>query len=200
MVALATTFFFVSITPGMCMTLALTLGMTVGVRRSLWMMMGELAGVGAVGALSILGVAALVLQYPAIFIVLKGVGAAYLVYLGTQLWRSRGKMAIDLDGTPQITDRLPLISQGFITAIANPKGWAFCIAILPPFVDLTRPLALQIVIVIGIILSTEFMSLLAYAAGGRSLGRLLQKSDKVKLLNRISGTLMMAVAVWLLVS
>lgn len=36
------TFFFVSITPGMCMTLAMTLGMSIGVRRTLWMMLGEL--------------------------------------------------------------------------------------------------------------------------------------------------------------
>ena len=39
------TFFFVSITPGMCMTLAMTLGMSIGVRRTLWMMIGELLGV-----------------------------------------------------------------------------------------------------------------------------------------------------------
>lgn len=40
------TFFLVSLTPGMCMTLAMVLGMTQGVRRTLWMMAGELVGVG----------------------------------------------------------------------------------------------------------------------------------------------------------
>ena len=60
-IALITTFFFVSVTPGMCMTLALTLGMTVGLRRTMWMMAGELVGVGLVVVLSMLGVAALVL-------------------------------------------------------------------------------------------------------------------------------------------
>ena len=42
------TFFLVSLTPGMCMTLAMTLGMTQGVKRTLWMMVGELLGVGLV--------------------------------------------------------------------------------------------------------------------------------------------------------
>ena len=182
------------------MTLALTLGMTLGVRRSLWMMAGELVGVGVVGALSILGVAALVLQYPSVFIVLKTLGAVYLVYLGIQLWRSKGKMAIDLSGKPKMTSRFQLISQGFITAIANPKGWAFCIAILQPFVDFSRPITLQIVIITAIILSTEFISLLAYATGGKSLGNLLQKGDNVRLINRIAGTLMVGVAVWLVAS
>ncbi len=35
------TFLFVSITPGLCMTLAMTLGISLGVRRTLWMMWGE---------------------------------------------------------------------------------------------------------------------------------------------------------------
>jgi len=56
------TFFFVSITPGMCMTLAMTLGMTIGVKRALWMMLGELAGVAMVATLSAIGVAALLLN------------------------------------------------------------------------------------------------------------------------------------------
>ena len=44
------TFLFVSLTPGMCMTLAMVLGMTQGVKRTLWMMVGELIGVGFVAA------------------------------------------------------------------------------------------------------------------------------------------------------
>lgn len=55
------TFFFVSVTPGMCMTLAMTLGMSLGVRRTLHMMWGELVGVGLVSVLSVVGVAAVML-------------------------------------------------------------------------------------------------------------------------------------------
>ena len=35
----------ISLTPGMCMTLAFTLGLSQGYRRTLWMIWGELAGV-----------------------------------------------------------------------------------------------------------------------------------------------------------
>ena len=53
------TFFCVSVTPGMCMTLSITLGMTIGVRRTLWMMWGELAVVALVSIAAVIGVAAL---------------------------------------------------------------------------------------------------------------------------------------------
>jgi len=79
------------------MTLSMTLGMTIGVRRALWMMPGELLGVAIVAAASIIGVAALVLQYPTVFIIVKTLGGLYLFYLGVQLWLSKGKMALQAD-------------------------------------------------------------------------------------------------------
>lgn len=42
------TFFFVSITPGMCMTLSLSMGMSIGLKRTMNMMYGELLGVAVV--------------------------------------------------------------------------------------------------------------------------------------------------------
>ena len=197
LLALIPTFFFVSVTPGMCMTLALTLGMTVGIRRTMWMMLGELIGVGLVAISVVIGVAALIVQYPELFIILKIVGGGYLLYLGIQLWRSKGKMAIDLNGTPKNTGRLQLAAQGFITAVANPKGWAFFIALLPPFIDPTRPMPSQMVVLLSVILTLEALSLMVYALGGKSLSKVLQKSGNVRLMNRIAGSLMMGVAAWL---
>jgi len=192
------TFFFVSLTPGMCMTLSMTLGMTIGVRRTFWMMYGELIGVGLVAAASVIGVAAIMLQYPSLFILMKLGGGAYLGYLGIQLWLSKGKMAISTAAALQ-TDTSPfnLATQGFITAVANPKGWAFFIALLPPFIEQQQPLAPQLTLLLGIILSIEFLSLILYASGGRTLGRNLLKSGNVRLVNRIAGTLMGAVGLWL---
>ena len=197
LLALIPTFFFFSVTPGMCMTLALTLGMTVGIRRTMWMMLGELIGVGLVAISVVIGVAALIVQYPELFVVLKIAGGGYLLYLGIQLWRSKGKMAIDLNGTPKNTGRLQLATQGFITAVANPKGWAFFIALLPPFIDPTRPMPSQMVVLLSVILTLEALSLMVYALGGKSLSKVLQKSGNVRLMNRIAGSLMMGVAAWL---
>ncbi|WP_415679257.1 LysE family translocator [Vibrio mytili] len=195
------TFFFVSITPGMCMTLALTLGMSIGYRRTLWMMIGELAGVALVSVSAVLGIAAVMLNYPWLFVVLKLVGGSYLFYLGVEMWRSRGKLALNLENT----DTLPqgnwnLVFQGFMTAIANPKGWAFMISLLPPFINQNAALTPQLTLLVSIILLFEFLCMSLYATGGKGLKRLLGQSKNVRLMNRVAGTLMMGVGVWLLVS
>jgi threonine/homoserine/homoserine lactone efflux protein len=190
------TFFFVSITPGMCMTLAMTLGMSIGVRRTLWMMIGELLGVASVAIAAVLGVASVMLNYPDAFAILKWVGGAYLIYIGINMWRAKGKMSVNTH-SPSDVNGQSLFTQGFITAVANPKGWAFMISLLPPFINVDQAVAPQLFILLSVIMITEFVSMLAYATGGKSLRLFLARGDNIKWMNRIAGSLMMLVGVWL---
>ncbi|NNC24381.1 LysE family translocator [Salinisphaera sp. USBA-960] len=192
------TFFLVSLTPGLCMTLSMGLGMTVGVRRTLWMMAGELAGVALTATLAAVGVAAIILHYPAVFEVFKWVGGAYLVYLGVMMWRAETTAGLDKAAADESgVSRGGLVSQGFITAVANPKGWAFDIALLPPFIDQDQAVVPQLVVLVSILLVIELVCLLLYAAGGQTAKRLLKRADNVQLLNRVAGTLICGVGVWL---
>lgn len=195
------TFLVVSATPGMCMTLSLTLGMTIGVRRTMWMMAGELAGVALVAVAAVVGVAAVMLNFPGLYLALKYGGGAYLGILGLQLWRSRGRMALadQADRQVAVPLRRTLVLQGFVTAIANPKGWAFMISLLPPFIDGSLPLPPQLALLVLLILVIEFGCLLIYASGGRTLRRVLLRQANVRLMNRIAGVLMAAIGGWLIV-
>lgn len=192
------TFFIVSITPGMCMTLALSLGISIGIKRSLHMMWGELIGVGLVATSAALGVATLMLNYPEAFILLKLGGGAYLCWLGYEMFRSRGKLVITEPGeeTKQVSG-LQLAMNGFLTAVANPKGWAFFVTLLPPFIDAELPMAPQLSMLVAMILLLEFICLLIYASGGKLLRHLLMERNNVRLMNRIAGSLMVVVGLWL---
>nr|WP_284048031.1 LysE family translocator [Marinobacter sp. ATCH36] len=192
------TFFVVSITPGMCMTLALSLGITIGVKRALWMMAGELVGVALVATAAAVGVATFMLKYPTAFAMFKYAGGAYLAWLGIQMWLSRGKMAMpEENAEPVESSRLQLALQGFVTAIANPKGWAFFIALLPPFIDSKLPMAPQLTALILIILGLEFFCLQLYAHGGKTLRKALKQGGGVRMVNRVAGSLMILVGAWL---
>ena len=191
------TFFLVSITPGMCMTLALSMGMSIGLKKTFFMMYGELIGVGLVATSSVIGVATIMLKYPTIFLFLKYGGGLYLAYLGIQMWMSKGKMALKLGECNFDISKKSLAMQGFITAIANPKGWAFFIALLPPFIDDSLPMITQLPMLIFLILLLEFSCLIIYASGGSTLRKILQDSSNVKLINKIAGTLMICIGIWL---
>lgn len=192
------TFIFVSITPGLCMILSLTLGMSIGVRRTLWMMVGELLGVGLVSVAAVVGVAALTQDYPGAFKVLTCMGGAYLIYVGIRMWQASSAVVLDDPAIGQgAVGARSLALQGFLTAVANPKGWAFTISLLPPFIDYTAALGPQLIVLISVLLTIEFLSLLAYASGGSALRALLQKRGAAQAINRIAGSLLMLVGVWL---
>ena len=193
------TIFFISITPGMCMTLAMTLGLKVGLRRTLWMMIGEVLGVAIVAVSAVMGAAAIMLNYPILFTWFKWIGGLYLIYLGCRMYWSGKQLSLSTKMEP-ILSRYALISQGFVTAIANPKGWAFMLSILPPFIEVSEPITYQLLAFVSIIMLSEFICMLIYATGGRGLKTLLNKGNNIRWMNCISGTLLIGVGAWLALS
>ena len=196
LITFGASFFFVAMSPGLCMTLAMSLGISIGARRALWMMAGELAGIALVGTAAVIGVAALLLQAPNVFAVFKWIGAAYLVYMGWQTWHSEPPR-LNVEERDRRRTAASLIFQGFITAVSNPKAWAFMVALLPPFVDENRPLLPQLLAMLTLMLVIEFISLQIYAHGGRALSEQLHRRGKARWLNRIAGSLMVGVGIWL---
>jgi threonine/homoserine/homoserine lactone efflux protein len=71
---------------------------------------------------------------------------------------------------------------------------------VPSFMNYEKPLMPQMSAMVLIILIIEFISLMIYATGGKALNKLLTKSGNVKIINRVAGTLMMFVGIWLALS
>ena len=194
LLAFCGSYFLIALSPGLCMTLSMSLGISIGVRRALWMMLGELTGVALVGAAAMAGVAALLLADPRVFTTFKIVGAAYLLWTAWRTWNSPAGALVSTGSVSPAA----LCAQGFVTAVSNPKAWAFMMALLPPFIDPVRPLLSQMVLLLSLMVVLEFTSLLIYAQGGRSLSELLIRRGQAHWLNRVAALLMVGVAVWLL--
>lgn len=191
-------FFIISITPGLCMTLSMTMGIAIGVRNTMKMMVGELIGVLIVAGISVVGGGTIISSFPTAFLLLKYGGGLYLMVVGYQMINSRGSLVLNFDGTKAYDiSFINLSLQGFITAVANPKGWAFFIAIVPAFINYEIDLFPQMSALVLIILIIEFLSLMLYASGGQALGVLLKKKNNSRLINRIAGILMICVGIWL---
>jgi homoserine/homoserine lactone efflux protein len=187
--------FAVSIMPGLCMTLAMTMGMTVGVRRALWMMIGELAGIGLVATMSIVGIAAVTTAHPEAYRWARYLGGAYLGYIGLRLWLAGGQGAAEEGpGRVQPVAWHALVRQGFVSAVANPKAWVLYVSLLPPFIDPGQPFIRQIVTLIAVMLVIEFACLLFYASGGHALKALLRTGGLRRAIHLLAGGAIVFVA------
>ena len=186
----------VSFTPGLCMTLAFTLGLSIGYQRTLWMMVGELSGVATVFTATFWSLGWLLSRDPIYFKVVSLLGGAYLLYLAYHLFRQTPEAikARNLENTSPVS----LAILGYITAVSNPKGWAFLMALLPGFVSMDTALIPQFIIMMGIMLATEFISMTAYATGGQWLANRLGGSRGIVNANRVAASMLTLAALWVL--
>jgi threonine/homoserine/homoserine lactone efflux protein len=137
-----TAVFGLSLTPGPNGLLALTHGALYGHRRALWTVTGGMLGFVLLMALSMFGLAALLKASVHALLVLKWLGAAYLIWLGIQLWRAPPLHLTPL-GSAAPRPGLQLFRQGLLSALSNPKVILFFGAFLPQFLDPARSLWLQ---------------------------------------------------------
>ena len=183
----------VSLTPGMCMTLAFSLGLSQGYRKTLWMMAGEMTGVIVVVSSTVYLLGWLLRLDPMWFNALALTGAVYLLWIARQLWLADPALAEQR--TADTLTPMSLAVLGFTTAIMNPKGWAFMVALLPGFMDAEKALFPQLALFLSVMLTTEFISLSLYAGGGRWLRQFLGEGARLGVLHKVAASLMVGVSI-----
>ena len=145
------------ITPGPDMLFVLGCGMRGGPRAGLL----ATAGVATSEAIHVIvaaaGLAALFAAVPVAFTVVRTIGAAYLVYLGVQAIRHRGRTVVGEAVTGGMSGRRAYLT-GMATNLLNPKMVTFTIAFLPQFInpDLGQ-VWLQFAILGAILIALEFV-------------------------------------------
>ena len=85
---------------------------------------------------------------------------------------------------------------GYVTAVSNPKGWAFLMALLPGFVQSDAPLYPQFITMLIIMLSTEFIAMTVYATGGQWLATRLADSQGLINANRVAAIMLGLAGLW----
>lgn len=180
-------------TPGPTVLLALANGSRYGVRRAVPGMLGAVASdfvlVGAVA----LGLGALLAASEFWFSVVKWVGAAYLAWLGLRLLRSQGGLDLSQAGGAEGATARGIFAKSFLVAVTNPKGYLFCSALLPQFIDANAPQWPQYAAIAVVFAGLDFAVLLAYAVTGAKAVQLLRRRA-VLWLDRCCGGALLALA------
>ena len=121
------------LSPGPDMFYVITRGMAHGRRAGMLSAIGVVCGILVHTTAAAFGLT-LILQTSAFaFLVVKLVGAAYLVYLGLKAWREKSTFRLQVPA-PTVTSRT-LFWQGVLSNVLNPKIAIFFLAFLPQFVN-----------------------------------------------------------------
>lgn len=160
-----------SLSPGPNGLLALTHGALHGRRLALYTIVGGVLGFVALIALSMFGIGALLQRSLSWLTALKWLGGAYLIFLGIQVWRSPPIAAALQAGQAAGPGPRPwaLFQQGLLSALSNPKALLFFAAFLPQFIDPTRSLVWQFIVMAGTFALVELATELVLASTAQRL-------------------------------
>jgi len=176
--------------PGPTVLLVVSYALGQGWRSALPTAVGVALGDFTAMTLSMLGLGALLQTSALLYLILKWVGAAYLIWLGIGLWRAGGALNV----TPRhekTQDRAMLLHAWFVTAL-NPKSLTFFIAFLPQFMDQTGDFWLQMLIFESTFLVLAFANALFYALTASRARDLIGSPKIIRLFNRSGGALLTA--------
>jgi homoserine/homoserine lactone efflux protein len=163
--------FFLCLSPGPSALLVISLGLTRGQAAGVLATIGVLAANCIYFALSATGLAAAQHVSSEAFLVIKWLGAAYLIWLGFRMivrsFQTRGEQVI----SPDPVSKRRSFWQGFVTQGANPNLLIYFTAILPQFIDPRARLGSQVAVLAFSSFAIEFTVLSAYSALSHRAGR-----------------------------
>lgn len=174
------------VTPGPAVLLVVSQALTRGASAGVSATLGILAGNAFYFALSASSLGALIAASYEMFLLIKWLGAAYLIWLGVATFRGRSP---PFSINPARRAGLPRVfANGVALQLANPKALLFFVALLPQFIDPAGPIVSQIVILGVTSVVLEFLALLAYSAAASRCSAAVMRSRFAHWTDRMAGS------------
>ena len=182
----------VIVAPGQDMVLVMSRSISLGTKAGVATASGVSVGLLGHTVLAALGLGAILQASETLFMALKFIGAAYLVYLGVRAFRTP---PIDLNVSGGQESSLGrLFWQGALSNLSNPKIAVFYFAFLPQFVSAgTTNTSMQLLILGSVFALLTFLVKAPIGVIAGTMSQWLRSRPRVQIwLNRISGSVLIA--------
>jgi threonine/homoserine/homoserine lactone efflux protein len=179
--------------PGPAMALVLRRAAVHGWRAAVPLVLGLNVGLYAWALVAAAGLAALIAASETAFLVLRVVGAAVLIVMGVQAWRSalRGTPPVEADEEGvRRRSVLWFFSEGALVQLANPKAAVFMFAFYPQFVPAGKPLLQTTALLALLQVVIEFAFYMSLAVAVSRAGRWFRRSRVRRRLEAVTGTVL----------
>lgn len=187
--ALAGAMLLLAITPGPGVFATVARSLASGMKHSAFVVLGIVTGDLIFLLFAIFGLATVAENLHGLFVVIKYIGAAYLIYLGVKLWFSRPE-EIQINAAEDDRSWTSNFMAGLFITLGNPKVILFYLGFLPTFVDLTVLNGLNILVIATVVTFVLGSTMLAYAYAASKVKTLFQNPKSQRWMNRTGGAVM----------
>ena len=173
----------ISISPGAGAIASMSSGLNYGFRRGYWNVLGlQLALLVQIGIVAA-GVGVLFATTPWAFMLVKWFGVLYLLYLAYLQWKAPTQ-SIKIQQEQPDKSIAKLVLHGFLVNMSNPKAIVFLLAVLPKFLDLSKPQWIQYLIMAATMITIDLIVMAGYTGLAAKVLRLLKSPKQQKVMNR----------------
>lgn len=200
----ALTYIILTITPGPNVALVIRNSLKFGAASALVTIFGNLTAQLLVVMLVAGGIGATIAALPEFFLVMKVLGAAYLIYLGVGQIRSARRSGAGIgeqaDAATAPMSKTGVFRSAFLVSISNPKTLIFLSAFMPQFVDQARPLGWQFAVMYLTIAASVASVHIAYSFSVNLLKHKVKNSRFMKSVKYLGGSIFVLLGLKLLAS
>ena len=184
--------FVLAVTPGPGVFAIISRSLASGFKTTLLMIAGCVTGDIIFLLFAIMGMSVIAQTMGTLFLLVKIVGAAYLIFLGVKICISKPVPAHlqQINGKKAIGYGNYLSGLGI--TLANPKVILFYCGFLPTFMDLPSMTGFDIFLVTMVLAMVLSVVLISYAYLASSARLFFSSTRSVKWLNRTAGTVMIS--------
>ncbi|WP_180163232.1 LysE family transporter [Acinetobacter sp. YH12069] len=173
----------ISVSPGAGAIASMSSGLNYGFKHGYWNAIGLQLALLVQIAIVAAGAVVLFATTPWAFLIVKWFGVGYLLYLAYLQWTAPTE-SIEIQQDLPNKSRSKLILHGFLVNMSNPKAIVFLLAVLPQFLDLSKPQWIQYVIMAATMISIDLIVMAGYTGLAAKVLRLLKSPKQQKYLNR----------------
>lgn len=186
------------LSPGPAILLAISNSLQYGFKTVLLSSAGNIAGLLILSSAAVFGLGAVLETSTNLFLILKVVGALYLIYLGIKQWRSKVNYFSEQQHKQKRKSKKTIFLEGFLIAITNPKAILFFTALFPQFIDLQSDLTPQFLIMTFTFMSMSFLVLSSYGLLAYKAKKWFSTNKRTIWFNRSIGSLFVLLGMALL--
>jgi len=183
----------ISLSPGAGAIASMSSGLNYGFARGYWTALGLQLGL-VVQIAVVAGVGAVLAASALAFTLIKWFGVLYLLYLAWRQWRAPTMQVDETQAPRALGQPLALVFRGLLINVSNPKAVVFMLAVLPQFLDVSRPLLSQYLIMGLTMITVDLIVMAGYTGLAARVLRLLRSPRQQRLLNRTFAGLFAAAA------
>lgn len=173
----------ISISPGAGAIASMSSGLNYGFRHGYWNVLGLQLALLLQITIVAAGVGVLFTTNPWAFWAVKWFGVTYLLYLAYLQWNAPIQ-SIDIKNDLPNKSRTQLVLYGFLVNMSNPKAVVFLLAVLPQFLDLSKPQWHQYTIMAITMISIDLVVMAGYTGLAAKVLRMLKSAKQQKIMNR----------------